>query len=270
MSINVYIDGACSNNGKSNAKSGYGVYFGENDKRNQNGLVIGKQSNNTGELTAFIKCFEILHDKIGIVRINIFTDSEYVIKCATTYGDKLAQKNWKSSKPIPNLELVKTVHMLFKNSKGVSLHYIEAHTNKSDIHSLGNSGADKLACEAIGTSPKNFTKNDTDEIKLEWVNFDNKDKAKEYGAKWNIKEKYWYITTDLPEENVKKLTELMNTPLTKEEKPQSSPKKIYIKIEYAKKEFAKKLGAKWDASVKSWYYIDNEIKPENKKKLNEL
>ena len=29
--INVYTDGACINNGKSNALSGYGIYFGVND-----------------------------------------------------------------------------------------------------------------------------------------------------------------------------------------------------------------------------------------------
>jgi len=38
--INVYTDGACSNNGKSNAKAGYGVYFSENDRRNDYGEGI--------------------------------------------------------------------------------------------------------------------------------------------------------------------------------------------------------------------------------------
>ena len=32
-SIKVFTDGACSNNGKPNAKAGLGVYFGENDQR---------------------------------------------------------------------------------------------------------------------------------------------------------------------------------------------------------------------------------------------
>ena len=33
--INVYIDGACANNGKKNAISGYGVYFADDDSRNE-------------------------------------------------------------------------------------------------------------------------------------------------------------------------------------------------------------------------------------------
>lgn len=280
-SLNVYIDGACSNNGQKFAKAGYGVYFGENDKRNQSGLVIGKQSNNTGELTAFIKCFEILKDKIQKREqtINIHTDSEYVIKCATTYGAKLEKQNWISSKPIPNLELVKLVYTLFKGS-GVKLHYIAAHTNKTDIHSIGNEGADRLACLAIGTNPEKKArtdqtelpkKNQIQEIKLEWVNFDNKDKAKELGAKWNMDGKYWYVTPDLPEENVKKLKELMKQIMTASPAKETTPKKKkYIKIEFAKKDIAKKLGAKWDPGVKSWYYILDETSPERQSKLDNL
>ena len=93
--MNVYIDGACSNNGKPNAKAGYGIFFSNNDERNEYGLVNGKQTNNTGELTAFIRCVEKFEkDKI----YNVYTDSEYVIKCVTTYGQKLKNKEWKTKK----------------------------------------------------------------------------------------------------------------------------------------------------------------------------
>ena len=63
-SINVYIDGSCVNNGKPNAKSGYGVFFKDSDPRNEYGIVDGKQTNNTGELTAFIRAIEILDENI--------------------------------------------------------------------------------------------------------------------------------------------------------------------------------------------------------------
>ena len=61
--INVYVDGACINNGSAEAKAGYGVYFGEDDPRNEYNTVKGKQTNNTGELTAFIRALEILEDE---------------------------------------------------------------------------------------------------------------------------------------------------------------------------------------------------------------
>ena len=37
----VYIDGSCINNGKMNARAGYGVFFDHNDERNESGLVKG-------------------------------------------------------------------------------------------------------------------------------------------------------------------------------------------------------------------------------------
>lgn len=261
--INVYIDGACSDNGKGNAKAGYGVFFGENDNRNENGLVIGKQSNNTGELTAFIRCIEILKEDIkSNKKINIYTDSEYVIKCVSTYGDKLAQNNWilKKDKIIPNLELVKKAYILYKNIPNIKIHYVKAHTDNYDIHSIGNREADRLACLAVGKIRQNNTQNNI--IKLDWVSFDNKDYVKNLGAKWNNSNKFWYIPENTPPEVIKQIMECKNM------KPINE--KIYIKVAYAKKDVAKSLGARWDANMKSWYYIDKEIGEEQKLKLKNL
>ena len=276
QSINVYIDGSCIYNGKPNAKAGYAVYFGEDDVRNEYNRVIGKQSNNTGELTAFIRSIEILQDEIKQgTTIHIYTDSEYVIKCASTYGNKLEQNNWKDTK-VPNIELVKQAHELYKNKPNIKLHYIKAHTAKDDIHSKGNSEADRLANLAVGC-----VKSDSDIIKLDICYF-NKDKAKELGARWNQEYKYWYInSTKTSEENLKQLFELknagdvaqsQNTPvtLTMQSSIPASEKKNYIKIQYADKDKAKKLGAKWDATAKSWYYLDTGISDEQKQKLKSL
>lgn len=271
--INVYIDGACTNNGQSTARAGYGVYFGEKDPRNACGRVIGKQSNNTGELTAFIKCFEILANDIGKRKIDIYIDSEYVIKCATTYGDKLEKNKWDDKKPIPNLSLVKRVHELFKGAKGVTLHHIEAHTDRTDEHSLGNAGADMLAssvCSPASPSLHTETKRQK-EIKLEWVSFDIKDRAKELGAKWNTTKKHWYITDDTTDENKKKLEALKEE--QKSMPPPKAPstgKKSYIDISFAKKDVAKKLGARWDPGAKSWYYVEEDMTKDNIVKIKAL
>ena len=50
--IRVFTDGSCSNNGRKNAKAGFGVYFGENDPRNVSKRVPGelRQTNNVGEI----------------------------------------------------------------------------------------------------------------------------------------------------------------------------------------------------------------------------
>jgi len=266
MSICVYIDGACTNNGKENAKAGYGVYFSEDDSRNDYGRVIGKQSNNTGELTACIRSMEILENEIKEKKeIDIYTDSEYVMKCVTTYGDKLEKNDWKLStgKTPPNLELLKKAHGLFKKARNIKIHHIDAHTNKTDIHSIGNSHADRLANLAIGI----IDKKDTD-IRVE-INFNDKDEAKKLGAKWNVDKKYWYYTTNISEENKEKLEELAKKKYdtVSVSKPASDVHKKYVKVPFSKKDMAKKLGAKWDVAVKSWYYTDDTVTSDNISKL---
>ena len=82
--------------------------------------------------------------------ITIYTDSEYVIKCCTSFGEKCEKENWKKKKgEIKNVELVKEVYSLFKENDSVSIEYVRAHSNKKDQLSKGNDGADKLAKLAI-------------------------------------------------------------------------------------------------------------------------
>jgi ribonuclease HI len=85
----VYTDGACSNNGKKNAKAGIGIYFGHDDPRNVSQRIEGKQTNNTAELGAILHVYTILEkDILSGKKIGIVTDSIYAIRCATTYGKK--------------------------------------------------------------------------------------------------------------------------------------------------------------------------------------
>ena len=51
---------------------------------------------------------------------------------------------------MPNKELVKTAYNLYKDKPNVTFMHIRAHTNNTDIHSIGNDHADKLASAAIG------------------------------------------------------------------------------------------------------------------------
>lgn len=258
--INVYTDGACINNGKSNALSGYGIYFGVNDARNESKKVEGdKHSNNIAELTAFIRALEILQEEIiKDEQVNLYTDSEYVIKCATTYGDKLDKKNWIFDKEPPNLNLVKKAYTYFKNLPNVNLIHIEAHTNKDDIHSKGNAKADELANMAIGIK-------NTDNNKV-YINiaFENKDAAKLLGAKWDLKNKKWFYYNNISDENKEKLKNLEEKKVTQIVIP-----KNYLNINYAKKNIAKSYGAKWDIVEKKWYYLDT-LDEINKQKLKEL
>ncbi len=145
----VYTDGACTNNGKINAQAGIGIYFQENDPRNVSKRITGKQTNNRAELLAIIVAYFTIEKDIHAGKtIVIGTDSEYAIRCFTTYGDKCAKQEWK--KDIPNKELVQQGYELFKDTPGVSLIHIRAHTGATDVHSIGNAKADQLATQCLG------------------------------------------------------------------------------------------------------------------------
>jgi len=144
----VYTDGACSNNGKENAKAGIGIYFQDNDSRNVYKRITGKQTNNRAELLAIIVSYFIIEKDIEKgLSIVIVTDSEYAIRCFTTYGEKCNKQGWK--KDIPNKELVQQGYELFNERPNISLKHIRAHTGATDVHSIGNAKADALATQCL-------------------------------------------------------------------------------------------------------------------------
>lgn len=145
----VYTDGACSNNGKENAMAGIGIYFGSDDPRNVSKRITGKQTNNRAELTAIIETYAIIEPDIQMrKKIAIATDSEYVLKCIGSYGKSCALQHWK--KEIPNKDLVQLAYELYRDKPMLQFIHVKAHTNETDIHSIGNANADRLANLSIG------------------------------------------------------------------------------------------------------------------------
>jgi ribonuclease HI len=265
--INVYVDGSCINNGSQNAIAGYGVYFGEDDEKNEYGRVEGKQTNNTGELTAIIRALEILKD-IDI-RINIYTDSEYVMKCAGYYTERLAKNEWKTQndKIPPNLKLLKKLYELIKNNKeNIKLHHIKAHTNLQDPNSIGNYHADRLANLAIGVDVSTKVENKKNYIT---VSYNYKDEIKKLGGKWDANEKKWYYEDDISDDNKRAINAIELSCAENKELPPiiEESEKIYVKIPFKNKDAAKKQGARWDPNLKSWYYYSNN---KNKDKIISL
>ena len=206
--MKIFTDGACSNNGKTNAKAGYGVYFGKNDPRNISKRVVGKQTNNVAELSAIIEVFSILQKEIKSGQtIIIYSDSEISIGWCTTTGKKYEQNNWlKKGGKIPNIELVKQGYELCRDSPNVTFEHIRAHTGLSDELSLGNEEADRLANEAIGVKSCPYEKK-TQKYYLN-VPYSEKEVAKKFKAKWDPKKKKWYYEGSKDDINFRKLIEL--------------------------------------------------------------
>ena len=198
MDYYVYTDGACSNNGRLNAKAGYGIYFGENDPRNVARPIIGKQTNNIAELTAIIEVYPLIESDIKSDKnICIMSDSIYAIRCVGEYGEKCSKNNWttgRKNKPtIPNVLLVKKAFELYECCRdNVYFKHVLAHTGRQDVHSIGNDWADRLANLAIGVVEKKVVN-----LKIYLtVSYAEKDAAKKLGAKWDPKKKKWYCLED--------------------------------------------------------------------------
>lgn len=194
----VYTDGSCSHNGQPGAQAGMGVYFGPGDPRNLAKRVIGKQSNNTGELGAMIEAYKILEKEIlAGKKITIVSDSIYAIRAVTTYGQKCAEKGW--TKDIPNKEMVQYAYNLFHDKPNVKFHQVLGHTGGSDPHSVGNDGADRLANQAIGLNSCPYAQAQPSNSKIYLdVCFAQKDEAKALGALWDPTKKKWYMKEGNP------------------------------------------------------------------------
>jgi ribonuclease HI len=209
--INVFTDGACSNNGKSNANAGIGVYISDNNSKNVSRSIKGKQTNNTAELLAVIEVFSIF---VNNENITIYTDSEYVIKCAGTYGEKCEKSGYKNKKGnVPNHELVKQIYELFKQNKNFNIKHVKAHTENTDLLSNGNREADRLANLAIGVEECPYQSNieniiNASEKHYVNVSYSQKDIAKELGCKWDKSQKKWYYLSEISIGNKDEITRL--------------------------------------------------------------
>ena len=188
----VYTDGACRNNGKPSACAGIGIYFGPNDGRNVSRRITGKQTNNVAELTAIIETYTIIKgDILSGKDITIFSDSEYAIRCCTTYGKKCVNR-WDTI-DIPNKDLVRHAYELFCELPNVKFVHIDAHTGKQDIHSKGNAEADKLATQCLPAN--DYIAFIPNKVYLN-VSYDQKEIAKQLECKWDQKKKKWYMYED--------------------------------------------------------------------------
>lgn len=142
--LNVYTDGSSYHNGKLDCKASYGVFFGEDDIRNESGLVLDGPSNNSGELMGILRAIELIKEDEEAV---IHTDSAYGIKCVSDYGQKMKKLGW--PKEIPNINIIKKLILSLESKPNIKFHHLNSHTNKTDKHSIGNDIVDKMATDVL-------------------------------------------------------------------------------------------------------------------------
>ena len=160
----VFTDGSTINNGKKNARGGIGVFFNDysDDNLGEEFNINGKTSNNICELEAVRRAILIIianKDFNKSDKIQICSDSSYVISCITIWSNNWEKNGWKrknrsgKSVPVKNVDLIKSIKSLYKRHN-IQFKHIKAHRtlgNNIDKNSLeyqewyGNKRADELA-----------------------------------------------------------------------------------------------------------------------------
>lgn len=141
----VYTDGSSKSNGKSIATAGYGVYYGEGDKRNYSGKLEGPiQTNQRAELKAVD--YALATAQKGSKNITIYTDSAYSKHAITEWGNRWDQNGYKTArgKAVVNSDLIQSARSRIADLKArnidVKIEHVRGHSGNP-----GNNAADRLA-----------------------------------------------------------------------------------------------------------------------------
>lgn len=154
--LRVYVDGACKIvNGRQ--KGGVGVYFGPKDKRNYSGPLEGQlQTNNRAEIMACIVALERVKKIDKNLKVEILSDSQYVVRSMNQWIKKWEVNGWRSAskKPVLNKDLLVRLKTLEReivdDGKNIKWTWVKGHSGI-----IGNEEADKLASNGVFLSYKN-------------------------------------------------------------------------------------------------------------------
>ncbi|KAJ8734946.1 hypothetical protein PYW08_014196 [Mythimna loreyi] len=141
--VKVFTDGACPSNGRSGAQAGFGVFWGDDHPLNVSAPVNGgRATNNSGEIQAATCAMQIAKEN-GIRKLEINTDSRFLIDAVTKWMQGWKQNGWRlaSGHPVKNERDFKQLDYAMRYLQ-VRWQFVPAH------HGIyGNEMADQLARE---------------------------------------------------------------------------------------------------------------------------
>ncbi len=137
--VQIYTDGACKGNP---GPGGWGALlaFGDNERELFGGEP--ETTNNRMELTAVIEALGALKRRC---RVELYTDSQYVMNGIQEWLPNWKRRGWKTSanKPVKNVDLWERLDAAV-NAHAVHWHWVRGH----DGH-VGNERADALANQGV-------------------------------------------------------------------------------------------------------------------------
>lgn len=155
MKVEVYTDGACSHNGKKNAKASWAFYFPEYKSISKAERVPESetQTNQRGELMAIseaVKAAEIAFPLLE-TDLKIYTDSMYSKNCLTNWLPAWLSKNWKTSQggDVIHRDIIEDTSNRLSRFKSFNITYVKAHTGGTDEASRYNHIVDRMASRII-------------------------------------------------------------------------------------------------------------------------
>lgn len=117
--MHVFTDGACPGNGKRNANAAWGALLVSNDyivlDRFSGAIPLSEsQTNQRAELTALLRGLEVAEKQLArnsdLKKIQIWSDSQYSINCASVWGPTWKSRGWKKQGgEIQHLDLIRVL-----------------------------------------------------------------------------------------------------------------------------------------------------------------
>lgn len=158
--VRVFTDGACSKNGKQNARAAYAFWIPDHPDLSSAGYVPlnEPQTNNRGELMGIqqaVNCF-LSNFPSSETDIQIYTDSMYSKNCLTTWIPGWISRGWKTSdnKDVSNRDIIEDIVSNLTKFKSYIITHVRAHTGKSDDLSKNNAIVDRMATEVLNPPEK--------------------------------------------------------------------------------------------------------------------
>lgn len=139
--VELYTDGACSGNPGPGGWA-YILRHANSGKTVEHSGGDRETTNNRMEMMAVIEGLTALRDPC---QVDLYSDSQYVIKGMSEWLDGWKKKNWKRSnkQPVLNIDLWKQLDAL-REVHRISYHWIRGHNEHPE-----NERCDKLAVAAI-------------------------------------------------------------------------------------------------------------------------
>lgn len=120
----IYIDGACRNNGKEGNVGAYAYKLSCGDRVKTDAVVEHNTTNNRMELMSAISALEALTSAAKMYKINVYSDSQYVVRGINEWSRGWKLKNYYGVK---NDDLWRRLMGLVESFPYINFQWVQGH-----------------------------------------------------------------------------------------------------------------------------------------------